>query len=87
MLIHAVNFQSGPVILSSYSTCNFKFSDHLVSDIYDGKLYKKQQRNLLSLNMNCDGLPIFKSTVSLWPIQLVITREGRSGYQENSRRS
>ena len=44
----------------------------LVSDICDGEMYKKQQQHSFSLNMNCDGLPIFRSAVSLWPIQLVL---------------
>lgn len=57
--------------LKKHIKLNRNTSD-LVSDIYDGILYKKQQCNSLSLNMNCDGLPIFKSGVSLWPIQLVL---------------
>ena len=49
-----------------------------ISDVYNGIGYKQHSRFLsqptnLSLMMNTDGVAVFKSsTVSLWPIWIVI---------------
>ncbi len=53
--------------------------DHVISDLYDGEMYKNSSRpggvlshpNNLSYIFNSDGSPIYKSSkFSIWPIQL-----------------
>ena len=51
---------------------------NLLQDLYDGKEYKKHgqffsSRSNISFTLNTDGAQLFSSsTVSLWPIWLVI---------------
>ena len=48
----------------------------VISDIYDGQMYKSlgngllaSERNAMSLSYNCDGVPVFQSSnFSIWPL-------------------
>ena len=50
-----------------------------LTDIQDGKKYKSlyggalRHEENLSLSMNCDGAPVFSSSMmSIWPVQLIL---------------
>lgn len=54
-------------------------NDFVISDIYDGEMYKKLSRpggilsdpNNFSFNFNSDGSPVYKSSkFSIWPIHM-----------------
>ena len=58
-------------------------AEDTISDVYDGwqckKLFRNSgplsERNNLSLKVNTDGVPIFKSGFSLWPIYFEINEQ------------
>lgn len=56
-------------------------TDEVIRDVYDGYQYKKlfqnngvlSKKNNISLKVNTDGVPIFKSSgFSIWPIYFQI---------------
>jgi hypothetical protein len=56
-----------------------KREEEIISDVYDGKIYKKyrtsiqQSPNAYSLTINTDGVNLCdKSKLSIWPVYLVI---------------
>ena len=60
--------------------CNREKDDDVISDIYDGQMYKSlgngiltSDRNAMSLSYNCDGVPVFQSSnFSIWPLQAML---------------
>lgn len=65
----------------NYRFIREKINFDAYEDIYDGELYKQlseegdplSSRSAISLTLNCDGVPVFKSSnYSIWPIQLLV---------------
>ena len=56
---------------------NREKDNDVISDIYDGQMYKSlgngiltSDRNAMSLSFSCDGVPVFESSnFSIWPLQ------------------
>ena len=74
-----LNFRADPkfVQLIGYRFCR-KGTPGCLNDIFDGKLYTERSEFFsypynLSLTLNYDGAPKFKSsTMQIWPVQMII---------------